>query len=142
LSPRITHAPRDEKLASSRHRARRSIVIANDRDGGNLFDAVQGFPRCCSTRGIVVRLENDARAQVARLQKNVTPDLLRFRVAVNPGTQPSEGAVVVFGGWENSTVEDVPKLSRETETHTPNQASMLSDTVSRHSREHSAPSRR
>jgi hypothetical protein len=78
--------------------------------GGNLFDAVQGYPPVLLDReGIVGRFENDARTQIARLQKNVAPNLLRFRVAVYPGAEPSEARRLIFGDGRIPPVEDVLK---------------------------------
>lgn len=57
----------------------------------DFFDAVQRYPVMLLDRErIFGRLEDNTRTQIARPEKYVAPDFVRFRVAVYPAAEPSE----------------------------------------------------
>jgi hypothetical protein len=57
----------------------------------DFFDTIQHYPAMLLDRErIFRRLEDNTRTQIARSEKYVAPDFVRFRVAVYPGAEPSE----------------------------------------------------
>ena len=76
----------------------------------DFFDAVQRYPVMLLDRErILGRLENDTRTQIARPEKYVAPDFVRFRVAVYPGAEPSETRRFVLSDRRIPPGEDVPE---------------------------------
>lgn len=74
------------------------------------FDAVQRYPvMLLDRKRIFCRLEDDARTQVARPEKYVAPNLVRFRVAVYPSAEPSETRRFVLSDRRIPPGEDVPE---------------------------------
>jgi hypothetical protein len=76
--------------------------------GSDFFDAVKRYPAMLLDRERIFGwLKDYARTQIARAEKNMTPDFVRFRVAVYPGTEPSEARRVVFSDRRIPSGEDV-----------------------------------
>jgi hypothetical protein len=57
----------------------------------DFFDAIQRYSVMLLDRErIFGQLEDNTRAQIARPEKYVAPDFVRFRIAIDPSAEPSE----------------------------------------------------